>query len=253
MISNQSPKRQLPLIVLLTSLVILLLLCTGGALFAQRVSNSTDTSVNRSRLTSSSTWRQVYIKPFSLIDLGTGTIQVGAEDKWNDRLSLSVDYGIRFTPLSYQSKTTDRKNYRYSKTNVELKYFLHPTRSRNSDGLHYFSLRGFYFPQRYQLNNGFVNLDSGSYLYQYSDLKRIVWTLTLISGHQFNKNRWMYNPYFGVGIRSIHLQQHPYNLTPGMPGGLVDWDFSSHIERSRGTFYRPNFAAGVTIGYLLGK
>src|SRR4051794_5414501 len=86
-------------------LFILLFLFTCNVTYAQL--HRYDTLIVKAAMQKYSndlTWLQVYIKPLSLIDLQTGTMQIGTEKKLNNHFAISVDYGLHFTALSYGSK-----------------------------------------------------------------------------------------------------------------------------------------------------
>lgn len=160
-----------------------------------------------------------------------------------------------FHVLSYAYKNSDQENYRYSKSCLEVKYVFNKNKPNGlKNPIVYLGFRAFYFPQRYRLHNEFVWLDSAFYRYNYSDLKRNVWTFDLTNGYEFSiGRRFVYNTYFGFGVRILQLNQHPSNLEPGMMPTHAVEDLSSHIYRYIGTFYRPNLVSGIRIGYRLGK
>src|SRR5689334_714660 len=104
------------------SIVLLLFAC--NVIYAQPKRNdifNARTSIQRN--SNDLTWWKVYIKPFSLVDFETGTIQIGTERKINNHFAVSFDYGLKFTALSLGAKNDIRKEYHYSKSNIEIKYF----------------------------------------------------------------------------------------------------------------------------------
>ncbi|MCP2044073.1 hypothetical protein [Pontibacter sp. HSC-36F09] len=114
-----------------------------------------------------------HIAPFNFFDPITGVLQIGVQKNLHQRLALSLDHGFKIQ--IFRNLVTDgeseRKNYRYSKTKAELKYFVGKNASVTSS---YLSMEGMYFPQKYVKENDYLMRNNTSYRYDYSDINRIV-------------------------------------------------------------------------------
>ena len=94
---------------------------------------------------------QITVAPLSIIDPLTGVFQAGMQQRLNYRLALSIEYGLKFNFLSYYSYNTERKNYHYSKSRIQLKYFIkRPGSNANKDKTPYMALQVFIFPNPIQ-------------------------------------------------------------------------------------------------------
>ena len=195
---------------------------------------------------------RVHVTPLSLLDPMTGTLQVGLQKKLNRRIALSVDYGQQENIYgSHFGYHQDRKNYRYSKSRLELKCFLNLF---NRDSLinvepYYLSVEGMYFPQRYVKEDDWLLTVDNSYRYEYSNIRRTVWVGSLKLGKETRHSRIVFDRYIGIGIRKLEISHQPF--------GAVEEEYlpTPHAftpaDRSQGIFYRPHLALGVKAGYIL--
>ncbi len=198
------------------------------------------------------TW-ELYWKPLALFDPVTATVQAGFQKTITRRFAVAFDYGLQMPALSIYYKKSERQDYRYSKSMLELKYYLKKVRRMEAaDGYHYVSLRGFYFPQTYTKTNDYVTLDDVSYHYDVSNIKRTVFSFDALFGYQLYSKRFSYNPYVGLGLRSITIQHHAQGLQPGFEADIPDFHFTS-LDRQQGTFLRPDLVLGFRFGYRFGR
>jgi hypothetical protein len=86
---------------------------------------------------------EVRIAPLNLFDPVTGVIQIGLQQRFNQRLALSLDYGLKFDRLSSTIFESERKDYRYYKGKAELKYFFKRGYKPLTINSPYLSSRGF--------------------------------------------------------------------------------------------------------------
>jgi hypothetical protein len=190
-----------------------------------------------------------HIAPLNLLDPKTGVLQVGVQKHIHQRLALSLDHGFQlqtFKNMLYGSYS-DRNNYKYSKTKAELKYFV---REHTSDIFSYISLEGMYFPQEYVKEKEYLFRNNISYRYDYSNIDRTVWVASLKYGTEIKYNRFVYDTFFGLGVRRLSIAHQPFGLIEQEYIGEVDISFPP-IDRNEGVFYRPHVSLGVKLGYLI--
>jgi hypothetical protein len=191
---------------------------------------------------------RITVAPLNLFDPVAGVLQVGIQKNLNQRLALSLDHGFKmqtFKNLIFEHGN-DRKNYRYSKTKAELKYFIgKPTSIATS----YLSLEGMFFPQKYVKERGQLVRDTTRYRYEYSDINRTVWVASLKYGVEFKFNNFVFDHFYGLGVRRLSIKHQPF--------GLVDDEYFEDayvwptIDRKEGVFYRPHLSLGLKVGYII--
>lgn len=189
-----------------------------------------------------------HIAPYNFFDPITGVLQVGAQKHIHQRFALSLDHGFKMQ--TFRNLITDgegeRKNYRYSKTKAELKYFV---RKDASFAFPYLSLEGFYFPQKYVKENSNLFTNNSYYRYDYSDIKRTVWVASLKYGLESKVNNFVFDHFFGLGVRRLAIAHQPFGLME--VEYYDDADVWPTLDRNEGVFYRPHVSMGLKVGYII--
>ncbi len=229
-------------------LLLIVFLLINYLLFAQTKNNDyQEMSLTKENIRQR-TW-QGYIKPLALVDPLTGTLQAGLQKDIKPHFAIALDYGLKLPALSYYYHRSERQHYHYSKSSLEIKYYLKRIKRWEAvDGYTYVSLQAFYFPQHYLKTNDFLTLNGTSFHYDESTIKRTVVAYNAALGYQLFKERIAFNVYTGIGIRKIRLQQQPEGLQPGWPVEPVELHFIS-LDRQQGDFVRLNLLLGARIGY----
>ncbi|MDO6391120.1 hypothetical protein Q4E40_13355 [Pontibacter sp. BT731] len=190
-----------------------------------------------------------HIAPLNFFDPVTGVLQIGVQKNLHQRFALSIDHGFKMQTFRnlVMDGESERKNYRYSKTKAELKYFVGQPRSVASS---YLSVEGMYFPQQYVKEKDQLVRNNISYRYEYSDITRTVWVTSLKYGVELKTNNFVFDPFFGLGVRRLSIAHQPV--------GLVEYEYFEEsdvwfppIDRKEGIFYRPHVSMGVKVGYII--
>jgi len=195
---------------------------------------------------------QIRISPLSLIDPVTSVIQVGLQKQINKKLAASVDYGFKY--LSFYDPY-GRKNYQYSKSRVELKYFI-KLKNKSSAALvsPYLAVEGLYLPQKFRKENEWIFKDQKSYKYEYSNINRQVWVYNLKFGKEYTiREKFIFDKYIGIGIRKLTITQNAFGEVESLYDEPVDMPSGSSIDWQDGIYYRPNFLLGFKVGYILNR
>lgn len=197
---------------------------------------------------------QLRIAPLNIIDPATGVIQVGVQKKFTSRWALSFDYGLRFNNLIFQDIKKERKEYRYSKSKAEIKYFFKSkTRYTSKGDDMYIALQGFYFPQQYRKDNSWLIRNRTSYQYSYSNISRNVAVASVLMGGEHVRGRLITDYYVGLGIRKMTIRHQPVNMVARQRLESKEWVNITPVDHNEGIFYRPHYAIGFKIGYILNK
>jgi hypothetical protein len=194
---------------------------------------------------------QITFAPMSLLVPMSGVLEIGMQKDLGKKFALCVDYGLRFNKFSIPVFTQQRNDYRYSKSRVELKYFL-KYKEGKSVGIErvYVSLQAFYFPQHYRKDNDWLITNGKSYHYEYSSLDRKASAISSLAGMEVFTKSFVFDFYVGVGVRKLIIQHHPVNAVEGSRSEPTDWG-PTPIDLYKGVFYRANFPFGVRIGYKI--
>lgn len=193
----------------------------------------------------------VRIAPLNLFDPLTGVIQLGVENRLNRRIAISVDYGLKFDKLSFQHNGSERKDYRYSKDKVEVKYFLATSLKKDINIDHfYLAVQGFYFPQKYRKYNDWLSKNGKSYHYDISDINRKVMVVSFLAGAENTSGRFVYDFYYGLGIRQMTIRHHTMGEIERTLYRPIEFSFHS-VDQQEGVFYRPHISMGFKIGYII--
>ena len=198
---------------------------------------------------------QVRIAPLNLFDPITGVVQVGVEKRFSSRIGASFDYGLKFNKLSISAREYGRKDYHYHKYKAEIKYFFKTKASSRwsiKENL-YLSIQAFYFPQHYRNENDWLVRNRKSYHFDYSNISRKVAVASILIGNEQICGRFIFDVYCGVGIRKLAIKHQPFNLVANEMPMAKEWINLVPIDRYEGNFYRPHFANGVKLGYVLNK
>lgn len=190
-----------------------------------------------------------HIAPLNFFDPITGVLQIGVQKNLHQRFALSLDHGFRMQTFRHlmSDGESDRKKYKYSKTKAELKYFI----GKNASvAFPYLSVEGMYFPQQYVKEKDHLVRNNISYRYEYSDITRTVWVTSLKYGVELKTNNFVFDPFFGLGVRRLSIAHQPV--------GLVEYEYFEEtdvwfppIDRKEGIFYRPHVSMGVKVGYII--
>ncbi|WP_460892203.1 hypothetical protein [Rufibacter soli] len=193
---------------------------------------------------------RVHLAPLNFFDPVTAVLQVGAQKQLSDRFSLSLDHGFKsFAVKKLMERENERQNQRYSKTKVEIKYFLgRQNQATLSRVFPYLSVEGMYFPQEYSKENDWIHKESASYMYAYSYINRKVWVASLKYGKETRYRKVVIDKFIGIGVRYMSIR---HRQTTGEVEGIYDepTDISfPPIDRQEGTFWRPHISLGVKFG-----
>jgi hypothetical protein len=192
---------------------------------------------------------RIHIAPYNFFDPITGVLQIGVQKNLNPRFALSLDHGFKMQ--TFRNLITDgeseRKNYKYSKTKAELKYFVREPTSYASS---YISMEGMYFPQKYVKENDYLTRNNIYYRYEYSHIDRTVWVTSLKYGMEFKVSNFVFDHFFGLGVRRLSIAHQPSDLIESEYYQEADISFPS-IDRNEGVFYRPHVSMGLKIGYII--
>jgi hypothetical protein len=190
-----------------------------------------------------------HVVPYNFFDPVTGVLQVGVQKDLNQRFAISLDHGFKMQ--TFRNLITDgeseRKNYKYSKTKAELKYFVRDHRSANSS---YISMEGMYFPQKYLKEKDYLIIDNIHYRYEYSHIDRTVWTASLKYGTEIRVKNFVFDHFIGLGVRRLSIAHQPSDLIETQYHQEADISFPP-IDRNEGVFYRPHVSMGLKVGYIL--
>lgn len=190
-----------------------------------------------------------HFAPLNFFDPITGVLQIGAQKNLHPRWALSLDHGFKmqtFHKLIMEGES-DRKNYRYSKTKAEVKYFVS---KKATVALPYLSVEGMYFPQKYVKENDELILNNTYYRYEYSDIKRTVWVTSLKFGLEAKLNNFVLDQFFGLGVRRLSIAHQPVGLVELAYFEETDVWFPP-LDRNEGVFYRPHVSMGFKVGYII--
>ncbi|MEO6070003.1 MAG: hypothetical protein ABIN57_11845 [Chitinophagaceae bacterium] len=196
---------------------------------------------------------QVRFAPLNLFTPLTPTLQIGLQKRVNQRFALAADYGFRVHKNLFYLSSNGRPNYHYYTAKGEVKYFF-PTLSSSKSGFSnpYISLQGFYLPQRYGREYGWLYQNNKSFQYDHSTISRNVFISSVLIGDEEVLHKIILDYYVGLGARRITI--HHYNTSgaverqrsfPADIGGGI------RIDEKEGNFYRPHLAWGIKLGYIL--
>jgi len=146
-----------------------------------------------------------------------------------------------------------RQNYRYSKSKIELKYFIALKRKKpDSEDFPYVAVEGFYFPQKYRKENEWILRDGTSFRYEYTNVNRQVLVASLKLGMESPlSKRWTIDNYIGLGIRKMIISQVAFGETEEPYYEPVDRIYTSSTDWKDGVYYRPHISLGFKLGYLI--
>ncbi|WP_188502688.1 hypothetical protein [Pontibacter amylolyticus] len=190
-----------------------------------------------------------HIAPLNFFDPITGVLQIGIQKHIHQRFALSLDHGFKMQAFRnlVMDGESERKNYRYSKTKAELKYFVGQPKSVASS---YLSMEGMYFPQQYVKEQDYLITNNSYYRFDYSDIKRTVWVASLKYGIEIKVNNFVFDHFFGLGVRRLSIAHKPVGLVEHEYFEETDVWFPP-IDRKEGAFYRPHVSMGVKVGYII--
>ncbi|SIT79768.1 hypothetical protein [Pontibacter indicus] len=190
-----------------------------------------------------------HIAPLNFLDPISGVLQVGVQKNLSQRFALSMDHGFKlqtFRKIMSEGES-ERKNYKYSKTKAELKYFMSDAASEVRS---YIAVEGMYFPQEYEKEHDYLIKNGTSYRYESSQIDRTVWTTSLKYGVEVKVNNFVIDPFLGLGVRRLSIEHQPVGLLEDELYAPTDLWFPP-IDRKEGVFYRPHVAMGVKVGYVI--
>ncbi|PKV63312.1 hypothetical protein [Pontibacter ramchanderi] len=192
---------------------------------------------------------RLHIAPFNFFDPVTGVLQVGAQKNFSQRFALSLDHGFRMQTFRklLSDGESDRKNYKYSKTKAELKYFVGKGNPVTSS---YLSMEAMYFPQSYRKENAYLIRNEQHYRYTTSQIDRTVWVTSLKYGIEVRFSSFVLDHFFGLGLRRLSIAHQPSDLQEAEFYEETDVWFPP-LDRNEGVFYRPHVAMGLKVGYIL--
>lgn len=223
---------------LITSLLLTCVFCISNIGYGQQKSNEL---------------LQVKIAPLALFDPVTAVFQFGVQKNISRRTGIFVEHGLRFRALSPFHYMSERKDYRYSKSTLTIKYY--PRSGEDSYGTAtrtYCAVQGFYFPQRYRKDNGWILKADQAFHYNYSNITRKVTAASLILGIELGQNKFKLDAFIGAGIRRLTIMHQTSGEVVGFRSEPVDFHINPVDERE-GTYYRLNLIAGFKIGYPIYK
>lgn len=192
---------------------------------------------------------RLHIAPLNFLDPISGVLQVGVQKNLSQRFALSLNHGFKlqtFRKLMPEGES-ERKNYKYSKTKAELKYFIGEAASEVRS---YIAVEGMYFPQEYEKEHDYLIINGTSYRYVSSQIDRTVWTTSLKYGVEVKVNNFVIDPFLGLGVRRLSIEHQPVGLTEDELYAPTDVWFPP-IDRKEGAFYRPHVAMGIKVGYVI--
>jgi len=195
---------------------------------------------------------QIRISPLGLIDPVSSVIQLGLQKQLNKRLAISIDYGFKY--LSFYDPM-NRKDYKYSKSRAELKYFVKlKNKSSGTSVSPYLAVEGLFLPQKFRKEDEWIFRDHKNYKYEYSNINRQV----LVANLKFGKEVWINNSfifdkYIGIGVRKLTITQNAFGEVESIYDEPMDLPSGSSIDWHNGIYYRPNLLVGFKIGYVLNK
>lgn len=229
-VSDIMEKKAIPCIILLSVLI-------SGPAFSQREEGKT----------------RVHLAPLNFFDPWTGVLQLGAQQKINQRWSVLVDHGFKmqtFRKIMFEEART-KKNQTYSKTKAELKYFLNLKNAEYAHGVFpYLAVEGMCFPQRYAKEKDWIHREDGAYYYESSSVKRVAWVASLKFGKETRFSRIVMDKYIGIGIRRLSIGHRTVGEARE-PYFEDNWSFSDANDTYEGTFYKPHLSLGIKIGYIV--
>ena len=198
---------------------------------------------------------QVRIAPLNAFTPNAEVLQWGMQKRFNQRLALAADYGFKFRTFSLGSKNGGRLNYHYYTAKGEVKYFFALRQNKRSGFTNpYFSIQGFYFPQKYDNKNGWLYLNNKSYHYDRSTITRNVAVSSLLIGDEHVTKRMVIDYYIGAGVRKITIHHHnTIGAVEGRRSFPAEIGGGIRIDEKEGNFYRPHLALGFKLGYILNK
>jgi hypothetical protein len=87
------------------------------------------------------------------------------------------------------------------------------------------------------------------YRYVYSDIDRTVLTASLKYGIEVKVNNFVFDHFFGLGVRRLSITHQPFDLNE------EEYEPESYVwptlDRKEGVFYRPHVSLGVKVGYII--
>lgn len=202
---------------------------------------------------------QLTFAPLNLFDPVTGVFQMGLQKNFLGGTALSVEHGVKVNMYSLlgngdQSLSVGlrggRKDYRYSKTRVEVKRYFGPSQRRPlSRALPYVSFEVLYLPQKYGKEDDWIFREGQSFRYDYSNIRRNVWVASLKMGKEERYGRMMFDQFVGLGMRNVSIRHQTFGEVAadfeagGMPLGKKDW--------KEGVSVLPHLSLGFKVGYIL--
>ncbi|GEO03301.1 hypothetical protein AAE02nite_09650 [Adhaeribacter aerolatus] len=197
---------------------------------------------------------QFRFSPLSLFDPRAATIQLGIQGTIQNKIGLSVDYGIPYKGLAktiFQNPENRYGYHDYYKLRAELKYFMQPDWLKGDEKSKlYFSAEAFHSPEEYQKIDSWLLKEDENYYYEYSDVNRQLWGGCIKVGQEYIVfRRLILDNFVGLGLRWITIDHQIFGENIEPP---TRFSFGS-VDNREGSFTRPHLALGAKIGFVLVK
>jgi hypothetical protein len=190
---------------------------------------------------------RIHLAPLNAFDPVSGVLQLGIQKNLGQRIALSVDHGFKMRLITGMAGGDERKDYKYSKSKVELKYYLDvKNKPFWEKTFTYLSVEGMYFPQTYSKENDWIHRDDKSFIFESSAVQRRVLVGSLKFGKEVRYSKVVIDKYIGIGMRQLTIKHQ----TIGEVEQLYDEEWGS-LDHKEGVFNRIHISLGVKIGLPL--
>lgn len=155
------------------------------------------------------------LSPLATQDPSASTLMLGLEYRLTPRIGLEASYGHQFTALRITTLglLEGRNDYHYQKFKLELRRYLAPRgKNPNPNQETYFSVQGFFTPERYTRYDNNYYRDASYYTYDRNFVSKDISGINLKVGSVWHlRSRWLLEGGLGLGGRVVVTQYDMLN------------------------------------------